>query len=72
MRQLVDFLFTGVAVIPTTLLLAGRPDLAMMVFCPLLIVACFTAVWSGDYPARDRAERLRTTVRPGRRQTSKP
>jgi len=53
MSQLVDFLFTGVAVIPATLFAAGRPDLAMIVFFPLLFTACFAAVWSGDYPAKD-------------------
>jgi hypothetical protein len=60
MTQVADFLFTGVAVIPITLLVTGRPDLALVLFCPLLIVACFAAVWFGDYPARDRAQRART------------
>lgn len=57
MSQLVDFLFTGVAVLPGALLFGGRPDLAMMLFWPLLIAACITAVWVGDYAAGDQARR---------------
>jgi hypothetical protein len=52
MTRLVDFLFTGVAVLPGTLLLAGRPDLAMMSFCLLLFAACITSAWSGECAVR--------------------
>jgi hypothetical protein len=60
MTQVADCLFTGVAVMPITLLVMGRPDLALVLFCPLLIIACFAAVWFGDYPARERAQRARS------------
>jgi hypothetical protein len=50
-EKLVDFLFTGIAVVPAALLFAGQPGMAMMVFCPLLIGACFTAVYLQDHPA---------------------
>ncbi len=43
-RQLSDFLFSGVAVLPPTLAVAGHFDVAMLVFCPLLIAACLSAM----------------------------
>jgi hypothetical protein len=60
MTQLVDFLFTGVAVLPGALLLSGHPDLAMMSFWPLLIAACLTSVRAGDHAAADQTQPLRS------------
>jgi hypothetical protein len=42
------------------LLISGHPDLAMMVFWPLLIAACLTSVWAGDHAAADQTEPLRS------------
>lgn len=64
MTRLVDFLFTGVAVLPGTLLLAGRPDLAMISFCPLLIAACLTSAWFDECAASVQVRRTRSSDRP--------
>ena len=39
-RTLTDFLFAGLAVVPCVLVAAGAVGPAIMVFVPLLIVAC--------------------------------
>jgi len=39
-RTLTDFLFAGLAVVPCGLVAAGRVGPAIMVFVPLLFVAC--------------------------------
>jgi hypothetical protein len=57
---MVDFLFTGVAVLPGTLLLAGHPDLAMMSFFPSLIAACIASVWFGECAAPGQMQRSRS------------
>jgi len=49
-ERFVDSLFTGTAVVPAALTLAGHFDIAFLVFCPLLIGACLTAVYLDDYP----------------------
>ena len=49
-ERLVDFLFTGIAVVPGAMIFAGQPGMALMVFCPLLIGACLSAVYLGDQP----------------------
>jgi hypothetical protein len=49
-ERLVDFLFTGIAVVPGALIFAGQPGMALIVFCPLLIGACLSAVYLGDQP----------------------
>jgi hypothetical protein len=41
--RFVDFVFTGAAVLPGILTIAGWPDVAIMALCPLLIGACLTA-----------------------------
>jgi hypothetical protein len=43
--RLIDFLFTGAAVFPGTLVIAGRPDVAIIALCPLLIGACLAAAY---------------------------
>lgn len=35
-----DFLFIGLGVLPVVLAYAGHPDVAIMLFVPLLIAAC--------------------------------
>jgi HAMP domain-containing protein len=35
-----DFFFVGLGVLPVTLLLSGYPELAVMLFVPLLLAAC--------------------------------
>jgi hypothetical protein len=49
-ERFVDTLFTAAAVVPAALTLAGHFDIAFMIFCPLLIGACLTAVYLEDYP----------------------
>jgi hypothetical protein len=49
-ERFVDFLFTAAAVVPAALTLEGHFDIAFMIFCPLLIGACLTAVYLDDYP----------------------
>ena len=46
----VDLLFAAAAAIPGGLLLVGRPDVAVLIFCPLLFAACLTAMWFRDAP----------------------
>ena len=58
--EIVDLLFTGTGVVPTALLLVGQPGLAMMMFCPLLITACLSAVWL-DCPLHDDTARAGRT-----------
>ncbi len=41
----VDFLFTGVAVVPEVLLLAGYAGPALLLFIPLLIAACLVGMY---------------------------
>jgi ABC-type polysaccharide/polyol phosphate export permease len=38
--RLADFFFVGLAVLPVTLLFGGYPELAVMLFVPLLLAAC--------------------------------
>lgn len=38
-----DFLFTGVAVVPTVLVVTGHVDAALLTFSPLLFAACLLA-----------------------------
>ena len=49
--QLTDFLFSGVAVLPAALAVAGHIDMAMLVFCPLLIAACLSGVDTKTHPS---------------------
>jgi hypothetical protein len=57
-ERFVDSLFTGTAVVPAALTLAGHFDIAFLVFCPLLIGACLTAVYLENHPGQ------RTVARP--------
>ena len=41
----VDFLFTGVAIVPQILLLAGYIGPALLLFIPLLIAACLISMY---------------------------
>jgi hypothetical protein len=41
----VDFLFTGLAVVPAVLLLTGHPGPALLLFVPLLIGACLAGMY---------------------------
>lgn len=41
----VDFLFTGVAILPQILLLAGYIGPALLLFIPLLIAACLISMY---------------------------
>ncbi|HYC46399.1 MAG TPA: hypothetical protein VED01_13075 [Burkholderiales bacterium] len=45
---LTDLLFTGAATVPATLVFAGRFEIAMLVFCALLVAACLVAAWYGE------------------------
>jgi hypothetical protein len=56
-NRFVDSLFVGTAVVPAALTLAGHFDIAFMMFCPLLIGACLTAVYLEDDPGQDAAAR---------------
>jgi len=38
--RLADFFFVGLGVIPAALMFAGLPDVAMLLFIPLMFVAC--------------------------------
>jgi hypothetical protein len=38
--KLVDFLFTGTAIVPVTLIFAGEAGMAIMMFVPLMVGAC--------------------------------
>lgn len=38
--RLADFFFVGLGVLPVTLLFGGYPELAVMLFIPLLLAAC--------------------------------
>ena len=55
-ERFVDFLFTGTAVVPAGLTLAGHLDVAFLLLCPLLIGACLTAAYleGGPNDARQR------------------
>lgn len=55
---IVDFLFTGLALVPTVLLLSGHIGPAMLLFVPLLIAACLTGMYqqqTGGAVAEDPA-----------------
>ena len=41
----VDFLFTGVAIVPEVLLLTGHVGPAILLFIPLLIAACLISMY---------------------------
>jgi len=41
----VDFLFTGLAVVPMLLLFTGHPGPALLLFVPLLIGACLAGMY---------------------------
>jgi len=41
----VDFLFTGLAVVPAALLFHGHPGPALLLFVPLLIGACLCGLY---------------------------
>jgi hypothetical protein len=49
--KVTDAMFAIAALAPVLLAAAGRPALALMLFCPLLIGACLLA---GYYEHRDR------------------
>jgi hypothetical protein len=40
-----DFWFAGVAVLPVVFLFAGRPEAILMLYFPLLIVACLFGMY---------------------------
>jgi hypothetical protein len=42
--RLADFFFVGLGVLPVTLLLNGYPELAVLLFVPLLLLACLFGV----------------------------
>ena len=55
----VDFLFTGLAVVPAVLLLTGHPGPALLLFVPLLIGACLAGMYEQrvvDGPLREGVE----------------
>jgi hypothetical protein len=52
--RLADFFFVGLAVVPVTLVLGGLPQVAMLVFFPLLIAGCCFGM---DEQVRDRERR---------------
>jgi len=58
-NSLSDFLVTGTGVFPVVMLIAGRPALAILLFCPLLIAACLTGLYEQamSAEARDRDRR---------------
>jgi len=41
----VDFLFTGLAIVPGMLLFTGHPGPALLLFVPLLIGACLAGMY---------------------------
>ena len=47
-ESVVELLFTGAAALPAALTFGGHFDIALMIFCPLLIGACLTAVTVKD------------------------
>lgn len=40
-----DFWFAGVAILPIVFLCAGRPEAILMLYAPLLIVACLFGIY---------------------------
>jgi hypothetical protein len=40
-----DFWFAGVAILPVVFLFAGRPEAILMLYAPLLIVACLFGMY---------------------------
>lgn len=40
-----DFWFAGVAILPVVFLCAGRPEAILMLYAPLLIVACLFGIY---------------------------
>lgn len=53
--RLVDFLFTGLAVLPGALLFAGHVGPALLLFVPLLIGACLTSLYQQEVVASESA-----------------
>lgn len=52
----VDFLFTGLAVVPAVLLLTGHPGPALLLFVPLLIGACLAGMYEQQAAAGSQPE----------------
>ncbi|MFN7087226.1 MAG: hypothetical protein ACK4N4_11450 [Burkholderiales bacterium] len=52
--HLADFLFTGLGITPPLLTLGGHLDIAIMLFCPLLIAAALSGM--REQLMRDEAE----------------
>jgi ABC-type polysaccharide/polyol phosphate export permease len=40
-----DFLFVGLGIVPLVLLVGGLPGIALLLFIPLLFVACLYGMW---------------------------
>ena len=58
--RVTDFFFIGLGIVPVVLACAGLPDLALMLFAPLLIAACLCGMRekAGDRPAAKDATAL--------------
>ena len=50
----VDFLFTGVAIVPQVLLFTGHPGPALLLFIPLLIAACLVSMYREQTAATEK------------------
>jgi hypothetical protein len=69
-RNRTDFLFVGLGVLPLGLMLGGLPELALLLFLPLLFVACFHGMSEQLEDARDVAAGFEP--RAGAKKTGKP
>lgn len=47
-----DFLFIGLGILPVVLALAGHPDVAILLFVPLLIAACLCGMHEAAHADR--------------------
>lgn len=52
--RVVDFLFTGLGVVPAIFTFGGRLDLALLSFFPLLVAACLAAARLEGVPGKRR------------------
>ncbi len=52
----VDFLFTGLAVVPGMLLFSGHPGPALLLFVPLLIGACLAGMYEQQAAAQPQQD----------------
>ncbi|MBX3651267.1 MAG: hypothetical protein KF771_07825 [Burkholderiales bacterium] len=52
----VDFLFTGLAVVPGMLLFSGHPGPALLLFVPLLIGACLAGMYEQQTSAQTQQD----------------